>query len=81
MEEKHKKYIEHIQAMGYSEDQAHDLFHKLSNMMTAFIDAAWGVHPAQLAKNEAVHRDSRCDRIGTNTKQKTEEPTDLRSDG
>lgn len=81
MKDIHKKHVARVRALGYSEEQAHDLIHKLSNIMTAFIDAAWGVHPAQLAKNEAIRGDSRCDNIGTNTKQKIEGPAENRSDG
>jgi hypothetical protein len=63
-----ERHLEKVKSLGYSEEQSRDLIHKLSHIMSAFIDAAWGVHPAQQAQNKAVQRDSVCDRIGTNSK-------------
>lgn len=73
-----EKHIDQVRSLGYSEEQARDLIHKLSNIMTAFIDAAWGVHPAQLAKNKAVHEDFGCGKVGTNTKQMLEGSADAK---
>ncbi|MBB58610.1 MAG: hypothetical protein CMM42_15425 [Rhodospirillaceae bacterium] len=45
----------------------------LSTIMSAFIDAAWGVHPAQLSKRargkKSLCQPSQCAKIGTNPKQ------------
>ena len=45
-----EKYRGPVKALGYSDEQADDLIHSLSAIMSAFIDAAWGVHPAQLGQ-------------------------------
>lgn len=58
MDEIIEKHVDQVRALGYTEEQSRDLIHRLSTIMTAFIDAAWGVHPAQLAKEHAFQPDS-----------------------
>ena len=41
---------EKVKKLGYSDEQAEEIILRVSNMMTAFIDAAWGTHPAQLSQ-------------------------------
>tara|TARA_R110000787_G_scaffold173158_2_gene285773 strand:+ start:9722 stop:9976 length:255 start_codon:yes stop_codon:yes gene_type:complete len=41
---------EKVKKLGYSEEQAEEIIHRVSAMMSAFIDAAWGTHPAQLSQ-------------------------------
>lgn len=76
-----KEHREKIKSLGYSAEQADDLIYRLSAIMTAFIDAAWGVHPAQLAKNKAVHDDSGCGRVRTNAKQMIEGSAEAKLSG
>ena len=68
-----KKHRASVQALGYTEEQADDIIHRLSTIMSAFIDAAWGVHPAQLSKRgrgkKSLCEPSQCAKIGTNPKQ------------
>ena len=49
------------------------IIHRLSTIMSAFIDAAWGVHPAQLSKRsrgkKSLCEPIQCAKIGTNPKQ------------
>ncbi|MGK2959050.1 MAG: hypothetical protein ACSLFB_11765 [Acidimicrobiales bacterium] len=68
-----KKHRQSVLALGYSDEQADDLIHRLSAIMSAFIDAAWGVHPAQLSKRDndkkCLPGNPHCDRIRTKEKQ------------
>ncbi|MGC8202513.1 hypothetical protein ACP2AV_07390 [Aliiroseovarius sp. PTFE2010] len=72
MKEILKKHRASVKALGYTEDQADDLIHRLSAIMSAFIDAAWGVHPAQLSMHErdkkSLSEPSQCARIRTKPK-------------
>lgn len=71
------KHRDAVTKLGYSEDQADEIIHRLSDIMNAFIDAAWGVHPAQLgAKAGAEKRllpKARCDKLRTKQKQCSED--------
>lgn len=68
-----KKHRQSVLALGYSDEQADDLIHRLSAIMSAFIDAAWGVHPAQLSKRDSDKKclpgNPECGRVGTKAKQ------------
>lgn len=68
-----KKHRQSVLALGYSDEQADDLIHRLSAIMSAFIDAAWGVHPAQLSKRDndkkSLPGNPECGRLGTKAKQ------------
>lgn len=79
MKEIVKKHRQSFKALGYTDEQADDLIHRLSVIMTAFIEAAWGVHPAQLAqradRKKALPDTVQCVRIGTKAKQCDEEET------
>ena len=79
MKEIVKQHRQSFKALGYTDEQADDLIHRLSAIMSAFIDAAWGVHPAQLARQDAKHKSlsetAQCARIGTKPKQCDEEET------
>ncbi|GAK34637.1 hypothetical protein JCM17846_28630 [Iodidimonas nitroreducens] len=73
MKEILKKHRQSFTALGYSEEQADDLIHRISKIMLAFIEAAWGLHPAQLAKQAGVKKSlpvrGQCAKIGTKAKQ------------
>lgn len=74
-----KKHRDAVTKLGYSKEQAEDIIHRLSAIMNAFIDAAWGVHPAQVSMKAGGKKNllpkARCDRIGTKQKQHDEEET------
>ena len=50
MKEIIETHREKVKKLGYSEEQAEEIVHRVSAMMSAFIDAAWGTHPAQLSQ-------------------------------
>lgn len=79
MKEILKKHRQSFEALGYTDEQADDLIHRLSAIMSAFIDAAWGVHPAQLARKNAGQKSlpatAQCVRMGTKAKQCDEDET------
>lgn len=68
-----KKYRARAKALGYSDEQSDEIIHRLSAIMCAFIDAAWGAHPVQLAGNsggnKALPRLPEYVKIGTKAKQ------------
>lgn len=68
-----KKHRDTVRKLGYSSEQADEIIHRFSEIMGAFIDAAWGVHSAQLsvaAKDKKVLLpDPRCDKMRTKQKQ------------
>lgn len=70
------KHRARLSARGYTDDQAADLIHKVSNILLPFIDAAWGVHSAQLAgsstENKSLPAPDAYDTIGTKPKQSDE---------
>lgn len=51
-----KKYRARAKALGYSDEQSEEIIHRLSAIMCAFIDAAWGAHPVQLAGNASGNK-------------------------
>ncbi|GAB4394547.1 MAG: hypothetical protein Tsb0032_20710 [Kiloniellaceae bacterium] len=79
MKEIIKKHRQSFKALGYTDEQADDLIHRLSAIMSAFIDAAWGVHPTQLARqgarNKSLSETPQYARIGTKAKQSDDEVT------
>lgn len=68
------KYRARVAALGYSEEQAEEIIHRISAIMCAFIDAAWGAHPVQLAENlrgnKALPPLPEYVKIGTKAKQR-----------
>lgn len=64
---------EKMMAMGYSQAQADEIIHRLSDIINAFIDAAWGVHPAQLSTQaggkKALLPKTGCDKLRTKQQQ------------
>ncbi len=72
MKEILKKHRASVKALGYTENQADDLIHRLSAIMSAFIDAAWGVHPAHGSTHErdkkSLPENQQC--VSIRTKQK-----------
>jgi len=69
-----KKYRARVTALGYSDEESEEIIHRLSAIMCAFIDAAWGAHPVQLAGNtggnKALPRLPDYAKIGTKAKQR-----------
>ena len=74
-----KKHRDAVTKLGYSREQADEIIHRLSDIMNAFIDAAWGVHPAQLGaeagNKKGLLLKPRCDRLRTKPKQHSEDDT------
>ena len=60
-----KKHRDAVTKLGYTKEQADDIIHRLSAIMNAFIDAAWGVHPAQVSMKAGSKKSllpkARCD--------------------
>lgn len=73
------KHRDAVTKLGYSKDQAEDVIHRVSAIMNAFIDAAWGVHPAQLGSKtegkKVLLPKAQCDKLRTKQKQRGEEET------
>lgn len=69
-----KKYRARAKALGYSDEQSEEIIHRLSAIMCALIDAAWGAHPVQLAGNatgnKALPRLPEYAKIRTKAKQR-----------
>ncbi|WP_417723934.1 hypothetical protein [Salipiger sp.] len=59
--------------MGYSQAQADEIIHRLSDIMNTFIDAAWGVHPVQLSAQTRGKKDllpkAGCGKLRTKQQQ------------
>ncbi len=74
-----KKHREAATKLGYSREHADEIIHRLSDIMNAFIDAAWGVHPAQLSSMDGGKKDllpqARCGKLRTKPKQSSKEET------
>ncbi len=74
MEELLKKHIERAKEYGVSEEHAPEVVQWMVDVLSAFIDAAWGTHPVQLAqgKNQEklISSEDRCARIRTIAEQK-----------
>jgi len=74
-----KKHRQAFKALGYSDEQADDLIHRLSAIMSAFIEAAWGVHPTQLAmqgrEKKSLSASTQCAKVRTKAKQSDEDET------
>lgn len=68
------KYRSRVVALGYSAKQSEEVIHRLSAIMCAFIDAAWGAHPVQLAAdakaNKALPPLPEYVKLGTKAKQR-----------
>lgn len=77
------KHRARVVSLGYSEDQSEEIIHRISAILCAFIDAAWGAHPVQLSggkvKNKGLPSLPDYARIGTKSEQieqaKSEERT------
>jgi len=71
------KHRNAVTKLGYSPEQADEIIHRLSDIMNAFIDAAWGVHPAQLGAKAGAKKDllakAGCGKLGTKQKQRNED--------
>lgn len=44
-----KKHRKPLTNYGYSETEIDEIISRISNILTSFIDAAWGIHPVQLS--------------------------------
>ena len=79
MKEILKKHREAATKLGYSREHADEIIHRLSDIMNAFIDAAWGVHPAQLSAEAGDKKDllpkAQCGKLRTKPKQSSKEET------
>ena len=68
-----ENHREKVKKLGYSEEQAEEIIHRVSAMMSAFIDAAWGTHPAQVSQQakgqKSLASKLECVNIGTSTNQ------------
>ncbi len=68
-----RKHRDAVTKLGYSREQADEIIHRLSDIMNAFIDAAWGVHPAQLGaeagNKKGLLPKARCGKLRTKQKQ------------
>jgi len=77
MKELLNKHRDAVTKLGYSEEQADEIIHRLSDIMKAFIDAAWGVHPAQLSANAGDKKSLlpklQCDKLRTKQKRCSED--------
>ncbi|MEM6413528.1 MAG: hypothetical protein AAF720_02600 [Pseudomonadota bacterium] len=73
MKEIIEKHKDRLIAKGCSPERAEDIVHRLVRVLEPFVDAAWGLHSAQLARDSLVekfHTKARaCANLGTKSEQ------------